>query len=261
MTQLADVQYTKPKHEIRINRVGITEFKLPIYIAQKNGSVQHSVASIECYVDLAAEIKGINMSRLAVGLQKFSSQQLCGKLIKEICEYIRFVSDNSETCEIIYQFDYFIEKIAPKSKEPGLLPYNIIFKGIKTETDFIFKLSVETIATSCCPCSKEISDNSAHNQKCYITIECEMNPDEFLWIEDLVKIAESSASCEIFSVLKRADEKVVTEEMYNNSKFVEDIARECYSKLDELNIIKSFSVKVESDESIHAHKAVAFITN
>ena len=258
---LADVQYTRPQHEIAINRVGITDFQLPIFIAQKNGGVQHSIASIDCFVNLDKELKGINMSRLAIGLQKFSTHQLNKQLISDICENIRTVSDNAKICEISYKFPYFIKKIAPKSKEPGFLPYNIIFKGIKTESDFVFELTTEAIVTSCCPCSKEISESSAHNQKCRITIECIMKDESFLWIEDLVKIAEESGSCEIYSVLKRVDEKVVTERMYDNSKFVEDIARSCYSQVDLLDCVNKFSIKVESDESIHAHKAVAIITS
>lgn len=262
MMKLPDIQNEKPTHSnIAINRVGISDFKLPIFISKKSGGIQHSVANIDCYVNLDSNLKGINMSRLPIGLQKFKNEQLNYLLIENICEFIRVKSEANE-CELSYHFPYFLEKTAPVSNETGVLPYNIIFTGIKTQNDFIFKINVETLTTSCCPCSREISDNGAHNQKCRILIDCTvLNIDNIIWIEDLIDIAESSSSCDIYSVLKRPDEKFVTENMYKNSKFVEDIARECYYKLDKLNNISNFSIKVESDESIHAHKALAIISS
>lgn len=257
---LPDVQYTNPKYPIRINRVGINSVELPIFVSMKNGGVQHSVAKVDCYVDLAANLKGTNMSRLIIGLQKFVGQQLNGKLISSIAENIR-ISAEADTCEVSYRFPYFIQKIAPSSKEPGLLPYHVSFIGIKTEETFIFKLGVKVLATSLCPCSKEISEYGAHNQKVLIEMIVQSKENSFVWIEDLIDIAEKSASCEIFSILKRIDEKVVTERAYDNPKFVEDIARSVYNKLSERTDIDKFKINVESDESIHAHNAVAIITN
>ncbi len=258
--RLADVQYTNPKYPIRINRVGINMVELPIFISMKNGGVQHSVAKVDCFVDLAAHLKGTNMSRLIIGLQKFVGQQLSGKLINSIAENIR-ISTEADTCEVSYRFPYFIQKIAPASNEPGILPYHICFTGIKTIDEYIFKLGVKVLTTSLCPCSKEISEYGAHNQKCLIEMVIQTKENIFVWIEDLVNIAEQSASCDIYSVLKRIDEKVVTERAFNNPKFVEDIARSVYDKLDKLNGIEKFKVSVESDESIHAHNAIAIITN
>jgi len=258
--KLPDVQYTNPKYPIRINRVGINTVELPIFVSMKNGGVQHSVAKVDCYVDLAAELKGTNMSRLIIGLQKFVGQQLSGKLIASISENIR-ISAEADTCEVSYRFPYFIQKIAPASHEPGILPYHICFTGIKTKDNFTFRLGVKVLATSLCPCSKEISDYGAHNQKALIEMIVEGKENTFIWIEDLIEVAETSASCEIYSVLKRIDERVVTEKAYENPKFVEDIARSVYNKLSENEDIKSFKIIVESDESIHAHNAVAIMTN
>ena len=257
---LPDMQYTKPVHEIRINRVGINSVELPVFVSMKNGGVQHSVAKVDCCVDLAANLKGTNMSRLIIGLQKFVGQQLSGKLIESITENIR-ISAEADTCEINYTFPYFISKLAPASHEPGILPYHVTFTGIKTKDNFIFRLGVKVLATSLCPCSREISEMGAHNQKCLIDMTVQGKENSFIWIEDLVNTAEQSSSCEIYSVLKRIDEKVVTERAYNNPMFVEDIARAVYNKLDKVIEIDKFKVSVESDESIHAHNAIATMTN
>jgi GTP cyclohydrolase I len=258
---LPDVQNEmKPIHSIEINRVGIVDFQLPIFVSRQDGGIQHSIANVECYVDLAADIKGISMSRLPIQLMKFSNQQLDSRLVESITENIRIVSE-AKICNLTYNFLYFLTKLSPKSMEPGLVPYQISFNGIKTENDYKFILGVETIATSSCPCSKAVSKNSAHNQKSRIKITCQGNPGTFIWIETLIKIAEESSSCEIFSVLKRNDEAVVTERAYENSKFVEDIARECYYKLDNHEDVDKFKVEVTNDESIHAHQARAIISN
>jgi GTP cyclohydrolase I len=258
--KLPDMQYTTPAHEIRINRVGINSVELPVYVSMKNGGVQHSVAKVDCYVDLAANLKGTNMSRLIIGLQKFVGQQLSGKLISSIAENIR-ISAEADTCEISYSFPYFVQKLAPASQEPGILPYHICFTGIKTKDNYTFRLGVKVLATSLCPCSKEISEYGAHNQKILIDIVVQGKENSFIWIEDLIEVAEASASCEIYSVLKRMDEKVVTERAYNNPMFVEDIARAVYDKLDKMENVEKFKVSAESDESIHAHNAVAIMTN
>jgi len=258
--KLPDMQYTSPAHAIRINRVGINTVQLPIFVSMKNGGVQHSVAKVDCYVDLAEDLKGTNMSRLIIGLQKFVGQQLNGKLISSISENIR-ISAEADTCEISYSFPYFIQKLAPASQEPGILPYHVTFTGIKTKENFVFKLGVKVLATSLCPCSKEISEYGAHNQKVLIDMIVQGKENSFIWIENLIEAAEHSASCEIYSVLKRIDEKVVTERAYNNPMFVEDIARAVYNSLDKMEDIEKFKISVESDESIHAHNAVAIMTN
>lgn len=257
---LPDVQKTEPKHKIAINRVGITDFKMPIFISQKDGGIQHSVAAISCFVDLQPDIKGISMSRIPIGLMKFAKEQLNSSMMVKIAENIRRATE-ADLCDLGYYFTYFLTKHAPESCEPGIMPYEIWFNMIKTKLTQTFRFTVETIASSSCPCSKEISQYSAHNQKSRIKITCQGEQTAFIWIEDIIKIAEGSSSCEIYSVLKRSDEKIVTERMYDNSKFVEDIARSCYIKLSEVKEIEKFKVEVINDESIHAHSAKAIISN
>lgn len=255
---LPDIQQTIPKIQIALNRVGISNFKMPITITTKNATVHPTIAVINCYIDLDKELKGINMSRLPQALHKFQDRTLNSEVIKDIAENIRVVSE-AKICELSYAFDYFINKLSPVNKEPGLVNYPVIFTGIKSKNDYTFKFNICITATSLCPCSKEISKYGAHNQKCYIDITCQRRSNSFIWLEDIVNIGESSASCEIFSVLKRPDEKWITEEAYQNPKFVEDIARDCYSQLIQNNNIEKFRVMVSSDESIHMHRAVAII--
>jgi GTP cyclohydrolase IB len=254
---LPDIQNTKPNVEIKLNRVGIKNYKLPISVLEKTQNIQHTIANVNCYVNLAADIKGISMSRLPIGLNKFSDRPLSGEIIEDIAEYIRLKSD-AENTEITYKFPYFIKKNAPVSKEPGYFHVNVAFNGVKSKDDYMFRFWVETICSSSCPCSKEISQYGAHSQRSLIKIFCTPNNEQWVWIEDLIKIAQESASCEIFSVLKRPDEKKVTETTYENPMFVEDITRSCFEKLTNLNL-KTFKIEVTNEESIHLHDAFSSI--
>jgi GTP cyclohydrolase IB len=258
MMNLPDIQQTPPKVKIALNRVGISDLKIPIQIMSKDGSINRTSSTVSCYVDLDKNLKGINMSRLPQAIHKFQQDRLNSEKIKDIAENIRIISE-ANTCELTYSFDYYITKLSPVNKEPGVVHYPVSFTGIKSKDNYIFKFKVCVTATSLCPCSKEISEHGAHNQKCQIYITCQRKAENMIWIEDVINIAEQSASCEIFSVLKRPDEKWVTEHAYNNPKFVEDIARECYSQLIERRDIEKFKILVSSDESIHMHRAVAII--
>ena len=258
---LPDVQNSQPKINVDINRVGISDLILPVFVSKKDNSVQHTIANISCFVNLDKNLKGINMSRIPIAIHKFIGFPLTGKLIQIIANSIKTKSE-ANMCQLIYKFPYFLQKLSPISKESGQVLYNVTF-DVSTDRNII-NLSVQTTTTSLCPCSKEISSGGAHNQKCFINITCETGIENWIWIEDLIKIAEDSSSCEIFSVLKRSDEKFVTEKAYKNPYFVEDIARNCYEKLDHISKktgkIGRFIVEVISDESIHNHKAFAEIT-
>jgi GTP cyclohydrolase IB len=253
---LPDVQNSPSSICIALNRVGITSLQLPISIVQMVGGFQHTVAMIDCFVDLDADKKGINMSRIPVALHKYIDQPINLNVLTDIAENIRVTSE-AQLCELSFKFPYFIKKFSPVNREPGFVPYDIIFNVIKTNGPSQFMFEVGVTATSLCPCSKELSDNSAHNQKCLIRIKCW--PVGWIWLEDIIRVAETSASGEIYSVLKRPDEKYVTDLMYANPAFVEDIARSVYMKLLEWHSISHFEVIVESDESIHKHRAVAII--
>lgn len=250
---MIDIQSTKPDFNLPIHRVGISGLKIPIYISDKQRGVQHSVADVDVYVDLCGEDKGTHMSRLAIGVQKFADQQLNLQTMQDIALYIKEKACAS-TSQVIYKFPYFIKKIAPVSKEPGYIHCDIEFNvtyGIEVKS----VLSVSSYVTSLCPCSKEISENGAHNQRSKIKITGE--PNKWVWIEDLNDIADNSCSCPLFSVLKRKDEKYVTEYAYNNPKFVEDMVRLSYNNLLKLNAFNWFEIEVWNMESIHTHDAYA----
>lgn len=255
MNQLPDVQADKPLIGIAINRVGVTDVKVPVYIKKQEGGHQHTVADVSCYVDLKSDKKGINMSRIPIAITKFLQETLSGENIKHIAQHIMQKSE-AEECQLIYKFPYFVTKLSPVAKEPGVVHYDVEFNGtIDKDENWDFTFSINAICTTLCPCSKEISQANAHNQKCYIKIT--VNTSGWVWVEDVINIAETSSSCEIFSVLKRPDEKFVTEEMYNNPRFVEDVVREVYQRMVKLENVKSFTVEATADESIHMHKAYA----
>lgn len=251
--QLPDMQNSTSCINLEIQRVGITNLKVPIYISEKGGGQQHSVADVDVFVDLDANSKGTHMSRLAIGVQKFMDHQLNADLLVDIASYIKNKLD-AKTAQVIYRFPYFIKKIAPASKEPGLVYHNITF-DLTLNDHSKFKMGMETTATSLCPCSKEISDSSAHNQRSKIKLT--VIPKEFVWLEDLIKISENCASCEVYSTLKRVDEKHVTEKAYSNPRFVEDMVREIYLRLSERDDLEWFTVEVTNEESIHQHNAFA----
>jgi len=261
MTSITDVQKSKPSIDLPIQRVGITELKVPIFISEQDGSYQHTVADVDVFVDLAATSKGTHMSRLAIGVQKFIDQRLNSNLLSDIAEYIRNKLD-AQTAQIIYRFPYFIKKLAPESKEPGLIYHNVVFDLTRThKEDTIFRMSTETTATSLCPCSKEISDDGAHNQRSKIKLTVIPRNSCFVWLEDLINISEQNASCEVYSSLKRIDEKHVTERAYNNPMFVEDMVRQIYQTLSKRDDLQWFMVEITNEESIHQHSAYARMSN
>jgi len=255
---LPDMQKTGPKYGYDIQRVGITDLKIPIFISKKDGSQQHTVADVNIFVDLDKLAKGTHMSRLAIGAHKFIHNQLNQSTLIDIAEYIRNKCE-AKTSHLVYQFPYFLERIAPVSKEPGLIHCDVIFDLIKTENDHVFTMKIETTTTSLCPCSREISDDGAHNQRSKIKITLVPKNGSWVWIEDIVSYAEKNSSCEVYSVLKRTDEKYVTERAYNNPNFVEDMVRSIYDSLMQNDNLQVFKVEVTNEESIHQHNAYAMM--
>lgn len=259
--ELPDIQEKKPDHQIKLNRVGVSKLKIPVFIKRKNGTVQQTVSEVSCYVDLDADKKGINMSRLPISIYNYANEFLCGKTVLEIAEKIREIS-SAKKCDLIYEFPYFTEKEAPITKQVGIVDHKITFNASIDEYKENWSFSVEGVGTSLCPCSKEISNEGAHNQKCYVEVSVypKIIPEyKWIWIEEIIEVIDKSVSCEIYSVLKRSDEKYVTEKAYKNAKFVEDIARQVYELLKSDSRIDKFKIKVSSDESIHIHRAEAII--
>jgi GTP cyclohydrolase I len=255
---MKDVQSQRDNRNIPIDKVGIKNLRYPITVRDRREGRQHTVASINMYVDLPHEYKGTHMSRFVemlhllkseISLQKFS------ELLDQMKQHL-----NAASAHIDITFPYFIEKKAPVSDAPGLMDYTCRVTGYSNssnEVDLISEVNVPI--SSVCPCSKEISDAGAHNQRGEVKLQTRFK--RFIWLEDMIELVESCASCDVFSVLKRVDEKHVTEHSYANPKFVEDIVRDIAALLQQDDNITWFSVSAENFESIHNHSAYAHIVS
>ena len=254
MAEMIDVQSQPDHRNLRIDKVGVKNISYPITVKDKAKGSQRTVASINMYVDLPKHHKGTHMSRFIDILSEYR-QQISIDNIQNILEEMKRRL-NAQSAHMEITFPYFIEKEAPISKAKGLMEYICTFKGsVNKSRDLIVGLSVPV--TTVCPCSREISDFGAHNQRGEVRVQVRFK--KFIWIEDLIDLVEKSASSEVFSMLKRADEKFVTEKAYMNPMFVEDLVREIAVKLDADENITWFSVDSENFESIHKHSAYAYI--
>jgi GTP cyclohydrolase I len=254
-TALPDVQAKPDVRRVPIDKFGVKEIRYPITLRTPGGGTQSTIATVNMYVSLPAERKGTHMSRFLEALNEYTNGIRPDRII-ELCHHLRERLDAADA-HIEMEFPYFINKLAPVTQQPGLMDYTVRFACASNgETDFI--MSVTAPATSLCPCSKEISAYGAHNQRCLITADVRFTG--MLWIEDLVEILEAAASCEVYSVIKRPDEKFITEEAYDNPKFVEDIVRDLASALNRDDRVTWYHVRSENFESIHSHNAYAEIT-
>jgi GTP cyclohydrolase I len=253
---MIDIQNQPDFRKIPIDKVGIKGLKYPVKVLDKTTGLQSTVAQISMYVDLPHHCKGTHMSRFVEILHLFRTKVSLESITNILEDMKEILGAQSSHIEII--FPYFIEKQAPQTGSKGLMDYTCTIMGSsngRKQTDIVLTIAVPI--TSVCPCSKEISEYGAHNQRGEVKVSTRFN--KFIWIEDIVEIVETSASCDIFSVLKREDEKFVTEKAYNNPKFVEDIARDVSKILMEDENITWFSVGAENFESIHNHSAYAYI--
>jgi GTP cyclohydrolase IB len=251
---LKDTQSQPDYRKVDIDKVGVKDIRYPIVVLDKKNEVQHTIASINMYVDLPHQFKGTHMSRFVEILNEHR-KEITVKNFSTILERMqeRF---EARTAHLDVEFPYFIEKSAPVTEAKGLMEYRCRFSGSVGETkDFILEVTVPV--TTLCPCSKEMSERGAHNQRGVVKVAIKFHG--FVWIEDIVDIIESSASSPVYSLLKRPDEKYVTERAYDNPKFVEDITREVALKLEEVDDITWFSVGSENWESIHNHSAYAYL--
>ena len=251
---MKDVQNQRDDRNIYLNQVGIKDLVLPIEIMQKDGAFGVTRASISLAVDLAPEKKGTHMSRFVDIMQ--NHRRIDIRNVRLILEELRQRLE-AENSYITMEFDYFIEKEAPVTAKKSFLDVNVKYSAWIKDGEFEFEMTVNTPVTTLCPCSKEISDYSAHNQRANVAVT--IRTGEFIWIEDIVRICEQSASSPVYSVLKRPDEKYVTEFAYENPRFVEDVAREVQIRMAELGDFISYTIEVESFESIHNHSAYAKI--
>lgn len=249
-----DVQTRHDSRNIPIDKVGVKDISYPVTVMDKNKKFQQTVARINLYVDLPHHFKGTHMSRFIEVLNTHREQIALDKLEPMLQEMKKKLGASSAHLEM--EFPYFVEKRAPVSKAKGLMEYTCSFSASLADS-FDFVLGIRVPVTSLCPCSKEISSYGAHNQRSLITVRVRYH--EFVWIEDLIELVEKCGSSPVYSLLKRPDEKFVTEQAYDNPKFVEDIVREVTENLLKNPSFSWFSVEVENFESIHKHSAYAYI--
>jgi GTP cyclohydrolase IB len=251
---MPDMQKSRDTRRIAIDKVGVKDISYPIVVMDKNRSFQQTVARVNMYVDLPHHFKGTHMSRFIEILDSYREKIALDKMETILERMKEKLGASSAHLEI--EFPYFIEKKAPVSGAKGLMEYTCTFNAsLGPEFDFI--LGVKVPVTSLCPCSKELARFGAHNQRSVMTVRVRYR--NFIWIEDLIEIVESCGSSPVYSMLKREDEKFVTEQAYENPRFVEDMVREATQKLNAMDNITWFAMEAENYESIHKHSAYASI--
>ena len=252
---MADVQSSTDTRQISIDKVGIKDIRHPVVIRDRTGKDQHTVATFNMYVSLPQHFKGTHMSRFVRILNQHDFEITIDSFKKMLSEMVETLE--AETGHIEMTFPFFVNKKAPVSKIESLIDYAVTFIGEIIDGEPVINVKVLVPATSLCPCSKEISAYGAHNQRSHITVNARTNG--FVWIEDIIDLVEQEASCELFGLLKRPDEKYVTERAYDNPKFVEDLVRDVANRLNNDDRIGSYTLEAENFESIHNHSAYALI--
>ena len=254
--EIEDVQNIVDKRQIAIDKVGIKDIKHPIKVSDRTTGEQHTIANFNMYVNLPHHFKGTHMSRFVEILNQHE-REITVKSFREMLGEMTERLD-AESGYIEMNFPYFVNKEAPISKVRSLMDYEVTFIGEITGDTTAMTVKVVVPVTSLCPCSKNISDYGAHNQRSHVTLTVRV--DSFVWIEDLIDLVEKQASCEIYGLLKRPDEKYVTERAYDNPKFVEDMVRDIAAQLNDDERIHAYIVESENFESIHNHSAYALIS-
>jgi GTP cyclohydrolase I len=252
---IADVQGTADTRRIAINKVGIKDIRHPVRVRDRTGGEQHTIANFNMYVNLPHNFKGTHMSRFVEILNKHEREISVASfkdMLHEMTEVL-----NAESGHIEMSFPYFVNKAAPVSGVQSLMDYEVTFTGEVVNKKTSLTIKVQVPVTSLCPCSKEISRYGAHNQRSHVTVQVRVQG--FIWIEELIDMVEKQASCELYGLLKRHDEKYVTERAYENPKFVEDMVRDIAAVFNQDERIEAYVVESENFESIHNHSAYAMI--
>ena len=244
---------------MRIDWVGVSHLRQPLLVLDRSHAKQETVAELTLAVDLDASARGAHLSRFLELLAEADNElttRTASRLLTDMRSRL-----GAQAARVVADFPYFIEKRAPVTGARGLLDIATAFTFTDRGSGAEFLLRVTVPVTTLCPCSRAVSDYGAHNQRCGVTIwaECSADDDAMVWIEDLVEIAEAHASAPIYPVLKRADERHVTMQAYDNPAFVEDVVRSVAADLAAVPAVMRFSVEVSSDESIHNHRAFARI--
>ncbi len=251
---IEDVQGRPDTRRLPINRVGIKDIRHPVRLKDRSAGEQHTVATFAMYVQLPHNFKGTHMSRFVEILhrEREISVESFGSMLAEMTQRLDATAGHIEM-----NFSFFVMKKAPVSGVESLMDYQASLIGEVRDGQVQMWVRVVVPVTSLCPCSKKISDYGAHNQRSHITIRAKLRAH--LWIEDLIDIAEQEASCEVYGILKRPDEKYVTERAYDNPKFVEDIIRDVAGRLNKEDRVAAYVVETENFESIHNHSAYALL--
>lgn len=252
---LPDTQNNKDNREIPIKKVGIRNLKYPIVLKDRDEDIQNTIATISMTVDLPKHFKGTHMSRFLEIIENKGKEIHINSLYKILEEMQKKLNANAAHIEM--EFPYFKTKTAPVTKKKSLLDYTVKFHGVMYSGKKDFIMTVKVPVTTLCPCSKSISSYGAHNQRGEVTVSVRFK--DMIWIEDITSVVEESASSELYALLKREDEKFVTEKAYENPVFVEDLVRNVVVKLRKNKSITWYTVEAENFESIHNHNAYAMI--
>jgi GTP cyclohydrolase IB len=254
VTEVEDVQGRADTRQLPINRVGIKEISHPVRVKDRAAGEQHTIASFNMYVSLPHNFKGTHMSRFVEILhtEREISVESFRTMLERMTERLE-----ADTGHVEMTFPFFVMKKAPVSGVESLMDYRASLIGERQNGRTNMWLRVVVPVTSLCPCSKGISAYGAHNQRSHITITAKLR--SHMWIEELIEVAESEASCELYGILKRTDEKYVTERAYDNPKFVEDMVRDVATRLNSDDRVAAYVVESENFESIHNHSAYALI--
>ena len=253
--EIPDVQGSADQRKIAINKVGIKDIRHPVIVRDRSDGQQHTIATFNMFVYLPHHFKGTHMSRFVKILndhEKEISVASFKEMLQEMSELLE-----AESGHIEMHFPYFVNKKAPISGVESLLDYDVSLIGEIHDGQTQTRIKVLVPVTSLCPCSKSISDRGAHNQRSHVTVD--VRTEGFIWIEEIIEMVERQASCELYGLLKRPDEKFVTERAYDNPKFVEDMVRDVAGLLNQDERIRSYVLESENFESIHNHSAYALI--
>lgn len=253
---IPDIQSKADTRQLAIDQVGIRAIRHPVKVRDRSHGEQYTIATFNMYVGLPHNFKGTHMSRFVEVLNDHDnviSIQSFRDIVKEVADKL-----DSETSRIEMTFPYFLDKAAPVTGVMSLVDYEATLYGDLNRDEVNITTSVVVPVTSLCPCSKEISDYGAHNQRSHVTIT--VRTDGFIWLEELIELAENNASSQLYGLLKRPDEKFVTEQAYDNPKFVEDMVRDIAGQLIGDDRIIAYTVESENFESIHNHSAYARIS-
>jgi GTP cyclohydrolase I len=240
--------------------VGVKGLEYPIKVLDKVKKVQHTTGRADLFANLPHQFKGTHMSRFVEIFHRFREDLSMPRFLGMLTEIMEDLDAESAFGSL--EFPYFVEKTAPVSRISGIISCRCRYRGMVRRSvgdkqgEKRFTVAVSTPVSTVCPCSKAISERGAHNQRGVVTVELELGP--FFWIEDIISLVEDAASSPVYSVIKREDEKFITERAYDNPKFVEDLVRDVYIKIRDLRQFDRFSVEAENFESIHNHSAYAF---